>query len=195
VLGDYAAADEALLVAAMNDLAWTYARVNAAPDVLSPEFAFIEPEDYAARADLDGKLHDVGVRFTKVHFQDAYGLAEEEFELEADPGGKPGPEPAPDGGRFAAAPEDDSGGNRFTPEQQTLEDLVASVLPEAESAAAGLVERVAEAIRRAESFEDLALLLAEELSTQGDAFQEVLERAVLAADMWGRYSARQDGAD
>lgn len=193
VLGDFAEADERLLCAAMDELAWTYGQVNA-PGVLAPTFGFVEPEDHAARAELDTKLHGCGVDFTPVHFERAYGLAEDEFTLrgstpeEDGPGGRNGKIAKGKAEEFAEGAE---GGAGFTPEQQALEDLVAAVLPEAEAAQADLAGRLAEVIRRAESWDDLAILLAEELAApEADRFSDLLERTVLAADMWGRFSGR-----
>lgn len=183
VLESFAEADARLLIMAMDELAWLYAQVNA-PNVLAPVFSFIESEDQAERADLDTKLKGLGVRFTAAHITRAYDLAEDEFTMEA---GAAGNDSGAGKAEFAAADD-----GRFSPEQQALEDLVAQVMPEAEAQAKDQVARIAGVIRRAESMEDLAVLLAEELAVpDGDRFQEVLERAVLAADMWGRFAVGQ----
>lgn len=183
VLEAYAEADVQLLTAAMNELAWIYAQVNS-PGVLAPVFGFVEPEDLAGQAELDTKLKGLGVRFTHAHFTRVYSLPEDEFTLEAAPGASQG------------AAEFSAGDPGFTPEQQALEDLVARVMAEAGGVAEEQTARIADIIRRAESFEDMAMLLAEELAVPaGDGFQDLLERAVLAADLWGRFSAKQDGEE
>ena len=187
VLGDFAEADERLLCAAMDELAWTYGQVNE-PGVLAPTFGFVEPEDHAARAELDTRLHGCGVDFTPVHFERAYGLAEDEFTLR---GSKPEEDGKDAKGKAKEFAEGAAGGAGYTPEQQALEDLVAAVLPEAEAAQVGLAGRLAEVIRRAESWDDLAILLAEELAApEADRFSDLLESTVLAADMWGRFTSR-----
>lgn len=185
VLEAYAEADARLLVSTMNELAWTYGQVNA-PGVLAPVFGFVEPEDHAARADLDTRLKGLGVRFKAVRMTRTYGLAEDEFTMEGD-----SPADGQGAADFAAA-----GGSGFTPEQQALEDLAARVMAEAGGVARDQAARIADIIRRAESMEDLAMLLAEDLAVPaGDKFQDLLERAVLAADLWGRFAVRQGGGE
>ena len=78
VLQDYADADEALIVSFFNDLAWTYTQVNA-PDEMAPVFEFVQPEDYAARADLDTKIKGLNLDFTSEHVQRHYNLSPDEF--------------------------------------------------------------------------------------------------------------------
>lgn len=87
-----AEADQYMVESAMNELAVIYRDINA-PGVEAPVFGFHEPEDHTAQADLDAKLHAVGVRFTAGHFQRRYGLNPTEFSLQG-PGG-----PARGGGK------------------------------------------------------------------------------------------------
>lgn len=186
VLEAYSKADEQLLVNAMNELAWLYAQVNA-PNVLAPVFGFAEPEDLAAQAELDTQIKGLGVRFKAVHMTRTYGLAEDEFTMEGE---------SPANGQGGGKAEFAAGDDRFTPEQQALENLVAQVMPEAEALASDQVARISAIIRRAEGMEDLAMLLAEELAVpDAGQFQDLLERTVLAADLWGRFSAGQDGGN
>ena len=187
VLDAYAAADERLLATAMNELAWTYARVNAPEAVLAPVFSFVEPEDYSALADLDIKIKGLGVEFTPEYIARAYNRPPDEFRMTPTP---PPPVSEPGRASFSAPPAADDPG--FTPDQQSLENLMAAVLPEAHSTSDDLVARIADIIRRAETWDDLAILLAEELAAPGtDRFEELLQQAVLAADLWGRFTVRQ----
>jgi phage gp29-like protein len=96
-----AASDKAMVADAMNEIAWLYARVNAGPEVLAPLFAFEEPEDLNARADLDKKLFDMEVEWLPQHFKDNYNLKPGEFRMRAKP------EPADPAGDVDADPEAD----------------------------------------------------------------------------------------
>ena len=189
VLNDCREADETLLVTFMNDLAWTYTRLNSAA-ALSPTFAFIEPEDYAAQADLDAKLHGVGVRFRKVHFSRHYGLAEDEFDLDATP--KPTPGRTDDDGVVDLA-----AGGGFTPDQQAIEDLVARISPEAAEALSGNERLLIQAVLDSESYDEAfqkILDLYPQLTV--DTLQDLMERVLLNAGLFGQYVTRQevDGA-
>lgn len=187
VLDKYTNADEKLLVTFMEDLAWTYTQVNDA-SALSPTFSFIEPEDYAAQAELDTKLHGVGVRFTKVHFTRRYDLAEDEIELETSIQGNPqtGPGKNPGAGSELAAPGD----GEFTPEQQAIEDLVEEIRADAAGALAGNEQLLVEAITGSDSYEEAfekILELYPKLETT--RLEELLERALFAAGAFGRSTA------
>ena len=182
VLGDLQEADETLICTFMENLAWTYGQVNA-PGVPTPSFAFVEPEDYEAQADLDKRLKETGVRFTKVHYTRRYALTEDEFEVEGPTEiHQAGELKAVGGPSFASKKE-----WRITSDQQAVEDLVAGVMPDALKATAAMGREIDELIRKAKSFEDMQALLAAYMDAVGeDPLQDALQRALVAANMHGR---------
>ena len=76
-----------------------------------------------------------------------------------------------------------------------MDALADKALPEAERAASDIASGVAKAIERAESFEDAHLLLVEALApdTGADAYEDLLQRALVAAQMYGRWAVGGDG--
>jgi len=186
VLDDYAQADETLVVTFMNDVAWTYTQVNA-PAERSPEFSFVQPEDHAARANLDVKLKKTGVRFTKAHYVKTYGMAEEEFEVEGTDGaGADGPELAAE---FAEAE-----GSSEADHQKALEGMIATALPVALRVTERSVAEIMALIDKAESYEDMQILLAEAMTNAGDdELEQALQEVLVAADLYGRWSAQDGG--
>jgi len=177
---DMAEADQALITSAMNELAIIYRDVNAQSGVLAPVFAYNEPEDYGARADLDNKLHKVGVRFTKAHFTRQYGLAEDEFDLEG-----------------AASPTDHAAPIEFMDAddaQETVEQAVAEIMSEAIKANDALVTQLEKAVQDAESFEDLQILLAELLGQDAgeDELAELIMRITLNTAAFGAHAVTEE---
>lgn len=220
VLDDYREADEALICTFMEEVAWIYGQVNDA-SAITPAFKFDEPEDLKELAELDSKLHSVGVRFLPVHFERRYSLESDEFtmasdtppappqrgnieedrvgNIEGDQEGDPEEKGREDGNRSGregtamAAPPGAPGG--YTPEQQAIEDLAARCLDEALAVSRDLRNKVDEAIARAETPEDLLLLLAEIFEEAGrkDELGDVLLRGILAANLWGRTTVLAEG--
>lgn len=191
---DFADADKVLVRTFFNDLAWAYGQVNALGE-LTPVWDYVDPDDLRARADLGTKLHGQGVRFTRAYFERRFSLAADEFTIAAAPaeGGSgavaPGfAEPEPAQAKPAASP-------RLSPGQSRVEALVAEVLPAGISAVGGMVDAILKIVAKAETPEDLQLLLAEampELDASG--LEELLETALYAADMTGRFTVRQGEA-
>jgi phage gp29-like protein len=177
---DMAEADQFLVASAMNEIALTYRDVNAGPGVLAPVFAYSEPEDYAAQADLDKKLHSVGVRFKKTHFTRRYGLAEDEFELE--------------GETNADGPADHADFAEGIAAQDVVDQAVAEVMPQAVKANAELVKQIENAVQQAETWEDMQLLLAELLGqdAEPDELEELLARIMLNAAAFGTHAVEAD---
>jgi len=180
VLEDYAECDETLLATAMNDLAWSYGQVNA-PGELSPVFEFIQPEDHMSRAELDGKLKESGVRFRKAHYTRAYGLAEDEFDVEGDDAGQPA-----FSSDFAEA-EDNA--------QRILDDMVTKALPKAVGISESMVNEILTLVDKAESYEDLQILLGEALSglASDKELEQAMQEILIAAELYGRYSVEGGG--
>ncbi|MEG6551843.1 DUF935 family protein, partial [Desulfocurvibacter africanus] len=192
VLSDYRAADERIVKTFFEDLGWIYGQINA-PDVATPGFEYIEPEDQAEQADLSNKLRTSGVRFTKVYFERRFGLADDEFEVEApvsqDEKSTPGPEFAAPGKGSA-----DPGEVAAVAAQEALDRMVEGLLPEAGQASGERARTIIGIVQAAESWEDLQSRLAEaEPELTSGEFEELLARALVAADAHGRLAAREEG--
>ncbi|MGE4297536.1 MAG: DUF935 family protein [Desulfovibrionaceae bacterium] len=193
VLADYAEADEALVTTFMNDLAWVYTQVNAGDGVYSPMWSYVEPEDYAAKADLDNKLKSAGVKFKKAHFVSGYGLAEDEFDVEGD-AAEPQPAAPPQAGDHAAANFADADGPDIPPSQQAIDAFADGLLPEAEALAHGLAADLVAQMVRAESQDDALLLLADALAMpEGDGLEDLLHRSLVGASLYGQWAVGQGG--
>jgi phage gp29-like protein len=194
VLGDVAEADELLVCDAMNDLAVIYARVNGSQEY-PPVFSFTEAEDHMAQADLDKKRWDVGVRFTKPHFE-RQGLEPDEFELAPEPAPFPAGGQAPDfsgTGQAGAGTQEFAAGKPFTEEQQALEDLADDSLGRVADGVGKFQAELISAVEAADSFDDLILQLEQAFpeSTLGQ-FEDILAQAMTAANMFGRYQIIQE---
>jgi Mu-like prophage protein gp29 len=194
VSGDMAEADQFLVASVMNDIAIIYRDVNAGPGVLAPVFAYSEPEDYAAQADLDTKLHGVGVRFQKSHFTRRYGLAEDEFELEGGDAGNGAD--AAEHSEFAEPDENEKDGEdaKAGASQALVDQAIEDLLPEAVKANSKLVKQIENAVCQAETWEDMQLLLAELLGhdAEQDELEELLARIMLNAAAFGAHAVEAD---
>ena len=181
VADDISEADENANTDAMNTLAQIYRDVNA-PGVEAPVFGYNEPEDQEAQATLDGKLYEVGVRFTPAHFERRYGLQPDEFTVEG--------HEDPDGGGSSEA---DFAENE-PDHQDMLDALVDSILPTAAKQNEKFVNKLIQLIQKAESYEDIQLLLAEHLGrdTDQEAQEEILADLMTAADLMGRAAVRDE---
>lgn len=195
LLTDYAAADETLICNFMENLGWTYGQVNA-PGTMSPTFRYREPEDYDAQADLDKKLADTGVRFTKTHYTRRYNLAEDEFEI-----GETGDGRAEAGDGLDHA----QGEGGYTPDQQALEDLADTGRDKAAKIfGTHMAERIRAIVQESDSFEDvqsrLAAALADggivetghALSSSENDLESLVQQALVAADLWGRFQVGEE---
>ncbi|WP_034637684.1 phage portal protein family protein [Desulfovibrio cuneatus] len=189
ILEDYADADATLVKIFFDELAWVYGQINAR-GVLTPVFTFEDPEDQQGRAELGKKLHETGVRFTPVYFERRFGLAPDEFAVEADK--------TPQPGTFAAPAGNTTNQPRFTPGQQSIETLVAELLPKGIATADAMAHTILNLVAKAETPEELEQLLAAALAPAQKGgldtadLNTVLETALFAADMTGRFSAREN---
>lgn len=179
-----AESDQFMVADTLNLLAMIYRDLNA-PGVAAPVFAFHEPEDYDAQADLDTKLHEMGVRFRQAHFERRYGLQPEEFYLLKEEGGETAGDADQDGGGFAEGQPD---------HQDLLDQLVEAMLPEAAKRNAAFVNQLLELIQRAESYQDIQLLLAEHLGREmgQDQQEDLLADLLTAAQLMGRAAVRDE---
>ena len=176
VADDLADADKAMVADAWNEIAWLYAQVNAAPGVVAPLAAYEEPEDLNSQADLDKKLVEIGVEFTEERFTGVYGLKPGEFRLRQSAQAVP---TTGTGANFSA-PSDKSLAEKA---QANLDEAIKKMLPDALKASSGFVTEVENAIRTADSFDDLQDSLVELLApsmTPGE-LETFLARAMTAA--------------
>ncbi|WP_430735213.1 phage portal protein family protein [Halodesulfovibrio aestuarii] len=196
VLEGYGAADMQLVVTAMNNIAWTYTKVNMPPtegrrsrSTFSPVFGYVEPKDYKAQIELDKGLKGVGVKFKKPHFVQTYSLAEDEFELEGEES-KDEPKKHSGSESFAAKPDADQPAEPDAYQQQ-IDAFLEEVLPEAVSQNEKFMAAVQQAVEKAESWEDMQLLL-EEYAPQGmteDEQTEFMTNVLSGVAMFGQYAA------
>lgn len=177
-----AESDEAMLINAMNELAWTYTRLNADKKILAPVFSFVDPEDYQAKAELDSKLKNLGVKFNKIHFINNYNLSEEEFEVES------GDTLVPDlgGPSDHAAPGSDW--------QDEIDGFKDELIKEGSKLSQKFTGRIKEAVEQAESIEDLQILLAELLGDQlgQTELEDLLSSAMLNAQFAGMAAMKEE---
>lgn len=195
---DMADADKFLVADAMNQVGLIYRDVNAEPGVMAPVFGYEEPEDFVAQADLDTKLHGVGVRFKKVHFTRRYGLDEDEFDLTEDAAPEADPEPgAPflpaefaQGDDSAQLDGDDSA-------QADIDRAVEEILGEAVAANQKLIQDITMAVNRAETPADAMLLLSELLAGESDTseVEDLLARIMVNAELRGRAAVREEDGE
>jgi phage gp29-like protein len=186
-----AEADKAMVADAMIEIAWLYSRVNAGPGVFSPVFAYEEPEDLQARADLDKKLYEIGLDFTAEHFQENYSLKPSEFTLRAKPAEIPS--------QFKAGP----GGKTHAPAylaeeaQKRLDAAIQQILPEALKASGKVISKIENAVKNAESLDALELALADLLAPQAtpSELEDLLARTMTAAAGFGAAAVKEEAGD
>lgn len=184
VLEVYREADEKLVKTAMEDIGWYYGQVNA-PGVPTPVFSWWEEEDpQAGFAERDKTLSEGGrFRFTKKYYMRRYAFQEDDFDL-ADPAPAPG-RPA---GEFA-----ERAGRAFTPEQQALESLSDRGIGSASGALDGNEELLIRLVKESGSFEEaMEKLLAAWPDLSAGKLQESMEQVLFAADLYGRFTAREE---
>lgn len=179
-LDDYREADEHLLVSFMENVAAIYQAVNS-PSAMSPSFRYIEPEDYTARADLDTKLSKMGVKFKKVHFERAYQLSGDEFDLTGNAEDETGEQA---GAEFASQPGD--AGDH----QDAIDGFVGDLFTSEGIATLTNNEKlILGAISASETYEEaMERLLELYPALSAEKLKDVLERGLLAAEMFGMWS-------
>ncbi len=188
ILTQLAGADASLVKSFFEDLAWTYGQVNA-PTEESPTWDYEEPEDLLAKAKLFKEVQGLGARFRKDFLAAQFKLPEDAFDLVAP---APSAEPSVDKTDLAAQPAESN--PTLAPGQALIDQAAESILAEARAASAAMSERIAQAVERAETWEDLQLLLAElqaEDSTDAE-LRELMERIMLAAAMVGKVAGGAD---
>jgi phage gp29-like protein len=189
-LGDFQEADEHLAVSFMNDLAKIYTRVNSA-HALAPVFRYREPEDYSALAELDTKLHEVGVRFTKVHFKRKYRMKDDEFDLDSGSDSDGGLDPDKN-----LSSEFSGGQARDAFEQGNIESFCNDLAANASEDTQTAQKTILKAIMASKDYDDAALRILElypDLSF--DRFEGLMEKALFNSTLFGMHTAGQEGDD
>lgn len=186
VAGDISDADQFMVVSAMNDISMTYRAVNAVPSILAPVFDYNEPEDHNAQADLDKKLHSVGVRFKSSHFVRRYALNDDEFYLDEK-----------ETTEAESGSSDHSDFSEAIDHQDAIDDFVSEMLAEGREASEQFAIQIEKIVKQAESVEDLQLLLAEQLGSvlDEDDMTDLLSRCMENAELFGRHAAKQEGSN
>ncbi|KIX14973.1 DUF935 domain-containing protein [Dethiosulfatarculus sandiegensis] len=182
VADDIADSDQGLITAALNAIARVYRDINSSA-IEAPVFGYSEPEDHEAQAKLDNKLYSCGVRFTAAHFERRYGLQPDEFVVVGiDADGKD------DKQAGFAEPE------TATDHQDLLDDLVKSILPKAAKQNEKFLNDLFPLLDKAETWEDIQLLLAEHLGQDlaMEEQEELLADLMTAADLMGRTAVRAE---
>lgn len=151
--------------------------------------AFLLQDDQgleSARAERDVKLVQAGIlRFTEPYILAHYDVEPGDFEIPESTAPSAEPPPGETDVALSARPA-----QRFTADQQLVEDLADRALAAARSPIAP--ERLRAVIAAAESPEDLAERLAALYTGVEDvAFQELVERALFTADVMGFYTAEK----
>ena len=140
-----------------------------------------------SQADLDKKLVEIGVEFTEERFTGVYGLKPGEFRLRQS---APAVPTTGTGANFSA-PSDQSLAEKA---QANLDEAIKKMLPDALKASSGFVTEVENAIRTADSFDDLQDSLVELLApsmTPGE-LETFLARAMTAAAGHGAASVNTE---
>lgn len=183
VLDDYRQADQGMIKTVMERIARIYRDLNA-PGVPAPVWTWFEEDDPQTEfAERDKTLTESGrVRLSKAYYMRRYGYHEEEIEVVD----QAAPALPPD--RSAAFAE---GAPRFTPEQQALEDLADQALAQVDLS--GNEELIVAAVESADSYEQaMENLMALYPQLNLDDLQEMMERTMLAAEMFGRLQGGTD---
>ena len=194
VADDISHADSRIVTTVMNEICWLYARINAGEQELCPVFSYKDVEDLHGRADLDGKLYALGVRFTKQHFTTVYKLTEEEFELS--PAGQP-EQTSADSLSFSAPsdPSKQAGHSHLAEKAQLkLDEIIAEMLPELVEANQNFITELENAISKSENWEELEFMLSSFLQdrTEPDQLEEIMHRAMTAAGAYGAAAVKAE---
>lgn len=148
-------------------------------------------------------LVDMGLRsrVPESYIEETYGIqmAKEGERTIGD--GMPQGDPTETQGRKEPKPPDDTGAGaaelsepRFTPDQQAIERMVEETLPAGIDAMDDYTGRLMDVIRESRDPDDLAGRLAEIFGRMLDehALTNVIQQATVAADMYGRFTAREE---
>lgn len=171
----YQAADRKLVKAAMEEIAWVYTKLNMPQGVISPSFVWPIDEDEKQddKSARDTELTKQGLQLSKNYYMKTYNLDVTDIVSVGTTQNKP---PL----NFA----DVKSGNKYTPEQQAVEDLVAEAVKQV--SLANVEKQIKEAVAQSKDFDELTDRLAALLSgLDVDGLQSVLDRAAIVAAGFG----------
>jgi len=174
--------DVALIVPTVQRMIDTLVGLNF-PAGESPKLIMGDGKGLSAeKADRDGKLYAIGVRFTPEYISDQYGIDEDQFTI-VDPGQQSAP------GFGFSFDERPLGVHRFTEAQ----DAVERAIDQTERRAPDPLDSTAvrEAITKATSEEDLYTRLSEVIESGDERFKELLERSIAVMQVLGYVAANQ----
>lgn len=183
VANGIAEADKAIVCEAMNEIAWIYTLINAGENVPAPLFSFQETKNLQERALLDKELYALGVRFGRQHFIDEYGLKDSEFTL-IDTSGI---------SSFSAKTQENPF-RKSVKNQAAFDGALKELLPEALRANQEFLDKLLEAVNRAEDFEEMEYALIEALGSQMEMtdLEDFLACALGKAELFGLYAAENE---
>lgn len=188
-------ADIRIVTTAINEICWLYARINAGPSELCPVFGYKKVEDLHRRVELDGKLYNIGVRFTPEHITSVYGLKEGQFTLASDQPSAAGP--GGDSPSFSAPPAAPAASGEAAQKagqvplavdaQLKFDRIIDETLPELVKANQRFVTELENALSKAESFEEIEYVLSTMLQdrTEPEQFEAVLQGLMMSAAVYG----------
>ncbi|MBF0481284.1 MAG: DUF935 family protein [Desulfovibrionaceae bacterium] len=184
--------DKKIVTGCMQQLIdWTV-DLNFGPGSEKPQFGLYEDEEVdKALADRDGILAATGqIEFTAEYFKKAYGFADDDFNIKSPPPAEATPAPPSATARNASLAFAE--GHVPFPEQAALDDLVASLDPEALGRQMdGILKPVKELIQGAANFAEIEQGLAAAYPDMTDEqLTEQLARCMFLADIVGRLSAQ-----
>lgn len=188
-------ADADLLCASFNRTIATWLTQWNFPGAEPPQvWRVFGDEDLDKRVEREKGISEMsGLRPTQRHIEDTYGG---EWE--------PAPEPAPQvdalpraaaGAAARQDPDFAEGAVRFSPDQQAIEGMLSSLIPDATEVTAKIGADLDALIRHAKSFEDLKMLLLTAIDKDDTEMEDALLRGLVAADLHGQNMAGGDDAD
>ena len=137
---------------------------------------FEQADDLSVKADRDIKLAQVGVKFNKSYFQNAYNLEDSDFEVVETQHFAP---PSAEQMSFAAPDTD-----------ELIDDVSVADL---EKQMNGILAPIVDLVNKGESYEDILSKLSETYDFLSfDALQNMLKRAVFVSSVWGRLSGKDN---
>jgi phage gp29-like protein len=188
VRDDIAAKDRHMVAGVMDRLIrWVWELNFQGP---APTWQWIEENDpqkvWAERDDLLSRQ----IRFSRVYYQRRYGLQDDEFDVPSLPSS---PAPAKDSraGMFAQ-----SYAGRTNPGQTSIDAMGDAYVDRAAEMFGQAMDPVLTAVQQATSYNDMIERLYDVHKNMDTAdFQELVRRAMFAADLWGYYRAHEEAGE
>lgn len=195
VLELYQDADKRLVADTINKIAKIYTKVNSAT-AFAPKFVWFEEEDPNSDfANRDKTLSETGVKFTKKYFINKYRLNEDDFDIAEETAkqgvlkANKGDFTAYEGDSIKKAENADFDANSVQEDkniekaQNDLDEMISDL--DIEPELSGVIKKI---ILQSKSFEDIQEEIAK-LDLYDDEFDKLVQQALFAADMWGRFNA------